>query len=197
MLDDDSTRLQAKDRVKNTGADPLKNDATIHNQQNSTYRKVDPSITEDYIINLVVSFDGSWTTRRHKFAHGNVIDTMTGLCRYFPHGTVLSLPVTSDMVKSAPRKDPVLSQVYDATIQGWPKTAPEGLVTFQNRRNDLSVHHGCAIWGVRVVVPQTLRPQLLEELHTGHLEVVKIKVLATVTYGGQDPTITVSVSKNP
>ena len=33
----------------------------------------------------------------------------------------------------------------------------------------------CYIWGQRVIVPSTLRPQLLEELHEGHvmLECVK------------------------
>ena len=80
------------------------------------------------------------------------------------------------MVKSATRKDPVLSQVCDATIQGSPETAPEGLVTIQNRRNELSLHHGCVIWGARVVVPHKLRPHLLED--TGHLGVVKTKALA-------------------
>ena len=78
------------------------------------------------------------------------------------------ITVTSDMVKSATRKDPVLSQVYDATMQDWPETAAEGTVTFHSRWNELSVDHGCVMWGVRVVVPQKLRPQLLEELNTGH-----------------------------
>ena len=63
-------------------------------------------------------------------------------------------------------------------MQGWPESAPEGLVTFHNRLNELSIHHGCVMLGVSVVVPQKLRPQLLEELHTGHLGVVKMKALA-------------------
>ena len=36
-----------------------------------------------------------------------------------------SLP-TSDIVKSATRKNPALSQVDDVTMEGWPETAPEG-----------------------------------------------------------------------
>ncbi len=34
------------------------------------------------------------------------------------------------------------------------------------------------MWGLRVVVPLKLRSQVLEELHVGHLGVVKIKSLA-------------------
>ena len=33
------------------------------------------------------------------------------------------------MVKSATRKDHVLSHVYDVTMPGWPETAPGGLFT--------------------------------------------------------------------
>ena len=51
------------------------------------------------------------------------------------------LPVTSEMVKAATRTDPVLSQVYDATMQGWPDKPPDGLTAFFNRQLELSVHH--------------------------------------------------------
>jgi hypothetical protein len=88
------------------------------------------------------------------------------------------LPVTSEMVKSATKKDILFSRVYDATMQGWPEKSPEGLETFYSRRNELSVYHGCIMWGVRVVIPPKLRSRLLDELHTGHLGVVKMKALA-------------------
>ena len=39
------------------------------------------------------------------------------------------------------------------------------------------------------MVPQKLRPQLLEELHTRHLGVVKMKAQPAVTYGGQVATV--------
>ncbi|KAF7643784.1 hypothetical protein LDENG_00233410 [Lucifuga dentata] len=34
------------------------------------------------------------------------------------------------------------------------------------------------MWGLRVVIPSKLRAKVLEELHTGHLGVVKMKALA-------------------
>ena len=46
------------------------------------YREIDPTLAEDAVIDLVLSFDGSWMTRGHKSANGIgcVIDTVTGLC---------------------------------------------------------------------------------------------------------------------
>ena len=46
------------------------------------YREIDPTLAEDAVMDLVVSFDGSWMTRGHKSAYGIgcVIDTVTGLC---------------------------------------------------------------------------------------------------------------------
>ena len=47
----------------------------------NAYRQVNPSIAEEDVIDLTVSFDGSWMTRGHKSSYGVgcVIDTVTGL----------------------------------------------------------------------------------------------------------------------
>ena len=46
------------------------------------YREIDPPLAEDAVLDLVVSFDGSWMTREHKSAYGIgfVINSVTGLC---------------------------------------------------------------------------------------------------------------------
>ena len=46
------------------------------------------------------------------------------------------------------------------------------------QRNELTLLQGCVMWGNRVIVPPKLRQQVLEELHAGHLRVVKMKALA-------------------
>ena len=50
---------------------------------------------------------------------------------------------------------------------------------FYARRDEITVHSGCLMWGIRVIVPPKLRPQVLVELHQGHLGVVKMKALAS------------------
>ncbi|CAC5415741.1 Uncharacterized protein K02A2.6 [Mytilus coruscus] len=45
-------------------------------------------------------------------------------------------------------------------------------------RNELTVHQGCLMWGVRVIIPSKFRSQVLGQIHEGHLGVVKMKALA-------------------
>ena len=45
------------------------------------------------------------------------------------------------------------------------------------------------MWGIRVIVPPKRRPQVLVELHQGHLGVVKMSALArNYTSGAQEST---------
>ena len=46
------------------------------------------------------------------------------------------------------------------------------------RRNELSLQHGCVLWGSRVIIPSKLRPSLLGELHAGHFGSSCVKELA-------------------
>ena len=43
------------------------------------------------------------------------------------------------------------------------------LATYSSKRNELSVYHGCLMWGSRVIVPPRGRETVLQKLHEGHL----------------------------
>ena len=49
---------------------------------------------------------------------------------------------------------------------------------FYNKRNELSICQGCLVWGPRVMIPEALRSAVLEELHQGHMGIVKMKSIA-------------------
>ena len=88
------------------------------------------------------------------------------------------LPITVDNVRRETQRDPVLSQVHAMVTKGWLSSHVPVLDPFYARRDEITVHSGCLMWGIRVIVPPKLRPQVLEELHEGHLKVVKMKALA-------------------
>lgn len=88
------------------------------------------------------------------------------------------LPVKSPQVKCETSLDPVLSLVYEHVIKGWtddPNSVDQELKPCFTRRNELTVNQGCLFWGIRVVVPQSLQKNIINELHVSHIGVVKMK----------------------
>ncbi|XP_018406502.1 PREDICTED: uncharacterized protein K02A2.6-like [Cyphomyrmex costatus] len=84
----------------------------------------------------------------------------------------------SKAVRKGTSKDALLSKVRNFVMQGWPDKVEKCFEPFKSRRLELSVEDGCIMWGYRVVIPPSLRAELLVELHGIHLGVVKMKALA-------------------
>lgn len=91
---------------------------------------------------------------------------------------VTSTPVTSAHVKKHTRADPVLSEVVDIITRGKRGVMTQSLKPYLERRNELSVQAGCLLWGYRVIIPPPLRGKVLNELHSGHCGVVRMKEIA-------------------
>ena len=64
------------------------------------------------------------------------------------------------------------------TKRGWPDNVPEPLRPYWRRRHELTIEDDCLLWGTRVVVPQQLRANLLEELHRDHSGMSCMKTVA-------------------
>ena len=88
------------------------------------------------------------------------------------------LPITADNDRRETQRDPVFSQVHEIETKGWLSSHVPVLDPFYACRNEITVHSGCWMWGIRVIVPSKRRPQVHEELHQGHIGVVKMKALA-------------------
>ena len=88
------------------------------------------------------------------------------------------LPVTIDNVQRKTLREPVLSPAHEIVTKAWQSSHVPVLNPFYARRVEVTVHSGCLMWGIRVIVPPKRRPQVLVELHQGHLGVVKMSALA-------------------
>ena len=89
------------------------------------------------------------------------------------------LPVTMQTVRTALTTDPTVSAALDFTMKGWPSRNPSPSATpYFNCRQELTAHEGCLLRGTRLVIPTSLRGQLLRELHDGHLGMNKMKATA-------------------
>ena len=86
------------------------------------------------------------------------------------------LLVASKAVARETGRDPVLARVYESIIKGW-SVRIDGDKPYYEWCNEQTVHQGCFLLGIRVVIPNKLQEKVLEELHDGHLGVVKMKAL--------------------
>ena len=91
--------------------------------------------------------------------------------------TVLSVKC----IRRGTASDPVLSKVVEWLQSGWPDdsfTPDSEVLPYFRRRNELSLHDGCVLFGSRVVVPPSVRQRILHELHELHPGVTRMKALA-------------------
>ena len=63
-------------------------------------------------------------------------------------------------------------------MEGWPSSVPEELQPYARQQNELATEAGYILWGIKVIVPEKYRQPVLEELHTSHPGIVRIKSLA-------------------
>ena len=78
-------------------------------------------------------------------------------------------------------KDPILSQLMRFVKEGWPHAFSEELKDFKKLENLLSTENGCLFYGLRVIIPSTLRNHILKLLHLGHFGMQRMKQLARST----------------
>ena len=78
-------------------------------------------------------------------------------------------------------KDPILSQLMRFLKEGWPHAFSEELKDFKKLKNSLSTENGCVFYGLRVIIPSTLRNHILKLLHLGHFGMQRMKQLARST----------------
>ena len=78
-------------------------------------------------------------------------------------------------------KDPILSQLMRFVKEGWPHAFSEELKDFKKLENSLSTENGCVFYGLRVIIPSTLRNLILKLLHLGHFGMQRMKQLARST----------------
>lgn len=79
------------------------------------------------------------------------------------------LPVSPKDIASETTKDPELRELLFRLRRG---------DTFPAEDGQYSLQSGCILKGMRVFIPRKYRQGILEELHAGHLGIVKVKALA-------------------
>ena len=111
----------------------------------------------------------SWVPVQTKIAKGDDILAMD----------MLSLPVTAMDISKGMRTDKDLSTVLQFVRHGkWPSSLAESYKPYHRRQTELSCQDNCLLWRQRVIIPTSLRHELIEELHQGHVGISIMEALA-------------------
>ena len=71
--------------------------------------------------------------------------------------------MTARHIRVWTRRDPILFKVKDYIEHGWPSDHDKELADYRAKQTELSVYHGCVLWGARVVVPPQGHKAVLQE----------------------------------
>uniref|UniRef100_A0A1Y1K0Y3 RNA-directed DNA polymerase n=1 Tax=Photinus pyralis TaxID=7054 RepID=A0A1Y1K0Y3_PHOPY len=89
------------------------------------------------------------------------------------------IPLSVTDVSMSTKKDKVIARVLEYTKKGWPDKLPDlGLKDYFSKRHELNIENECLLWGNRLVIPFDLREKVLEILHSQHIGIARMKMLA-------------------
>jgi transposase InsO family protein len=88
---------------------------------------------------------------------------------------------TSTLLASESLADPILSRVRSFLLNGWPDSCKDTeILPYFHKRNELTVEGNCVLWARRVVIPDSLRSRVLDELHQSHPGIERMRQLARI-----------------
>lgn len=88
-------------------------------------------------------------------------------------------------------KDAEMCELRLVIQQGWPTDVPEIIRGYWNHRDQLVIEDGVVFLGNRLVIPKILRPNVLSQIHEGHLgiEMSKKRAREVVFWPGMNAQI--------
>ena len=84
-------------------------------------------------------------------------------------------------IQQASIQDEHLQCLKSFIIAGWPSTEDElhtDLKPYWSYRDELAVINGIVLKGRHIIIPTSLRQQVLDQLHTNHMGIEKTQLLA-------------------
>ncbi|MET0104994.1 MAG: RNase H-like domain-containing protein [Sedimenticola sp.] len=105
-------------------------------------------------------------------------DLTSGL-DFHVHTVLQQLFVTDrrlESIKTEIKQDAQMQDLQNVILQGWPETrsdCKQTVMEYWNHRDELSVEKGLIFRGQKILIPKSLRAEMLKQVHTGHLGVTK------------------------
>ena len=98
------------------------------------------------------------------------------------HDTISKSKLSQFAVETS--KDPVLKKLKDYVLNGWPnnrKQVDSAVTPYYNVRDEITLYQDVLLKGDRIIVPSSLREEMRQKIHFGHLGIEKCKACARST----------------
>lgn len=89
-------------------------------------------------------------------------------------------PIDHTTIRQETANDSILSTVIEFMRTDWPskESTDDSMKPFVCRANELTIEDDILLWGHRVIVPSSLHKKILEQLHSSHPGISKMKAKA-------------------
>lgn len=88
------------------------------------------------------------------------------------------VPIDCNLVINESKKDSILRKVFKYAMKGWPQKLSDELKIYARHKDKINVQNKLLLLGERIIIPNALQVNLLNELHAAHMGIVKTKSLA-------------------
>jgi hypothetical protein len=89
-----------------------------------------------------------------------------------------TLTLNFEMIKNATSHDEVLLKVKNQIIRGWNNNVDKNVKKYFDNYDSLSIDSDCIFMNNRIIIPTSLKLQMLEILHSNHLGILRMKQVA-------------------
>ena len=98
----------------------------------------------------------------------------------FVHWIIQGIPATDkklNQIRQCQKTDSVCRQIAAYSYRGWPekKDVPEAVKPYISVAGELSIEKGLLLRGSRIVVPESLRTEILNKIHGAHQGITKCR----------------------
>ena len=133
-----------------------------------TYRKGSEMFISDFLSRLDLPYEQDTESKRY-----NVFYQQIEEINYTDYTTKFT-DATLAQIQKATEMDTQLQSLKTTVLLGWPNDKheiPTAVLQFWNFRDEITVHNGLLFKAEKLIIPQAMRPQLLNKIHASHLSV--------------------------
>ena len=108
-------------------------------------------------------------------------DELRKEAKAYVRAVLIYLPASDarlDEIRLELKKDKILKVVIHHVEHGWPENRRDvygQMVKFWNKHGNLTVHEGLLLCGKQIIIPSSLRMDVLHHLHDGHQGITKTR----------------------